>query len=169
MEVKVLWINRDCGFDHLLHWICKNQIQCVCFNICYYYCPQTVINKSFLSLCISESFPVPGHPHPDHTTFEPHFRNIYSFIFVRHPFERLVSAYKVYKKSMDQETAKGIYTMLYAIICTRIQGCLWCPSFKRGKLLAAIYIAYTLHQFLVQFLVMFSSGNNDADEWRYRW
>ena len=42
------------------------------------------------------AYPVPGKPHKNATAFRKNFENIYSFTFVRHPFERFVSAYRMF-------------------------------------------------------------------------
>ena len=62
------------------------------------------------SLCVSESYPYPGYPVPDNTQLETAFTKANSFLFVRHPFERFVSAYKMFKDFVDAKVVKSAYT-----------------------------------------------------------
>ena len=56
---------------------------------------------------ISGSYPYPGYPVFDVHTIGAKIGATFSFAFVRHPFERLISAYRMFYKIMNKRTKRG--------------------------------------------------------------
>ena len=70
-------------------------------------------------MALLDSYPVPSPAGQARIVnldqFEQPFKAIYSFVFVRHPFERLVSAYRMYELDCNNLTKEGTYTCTQAL------------------------------------------------------